>query len=133
MLSCKDRRTRRVRLSTKGGNLPRGSRLRETAVSRRKALAFNKQLRENVVRRLRQPRVSLFIGFRLYLVGVTKQSKGEGDSGSRHAFEKAIMYGKKRFVTYRESDYNNLAFGLNKDYVIKGEKILTLREINRLV
>ena len=41
--------------------------------------------------------------------------KGEGDSGSRHAFEKAKQYGKKRLVMYRETDANDLTFGLNKD------------------
>lgn len=58
--------------------------------------------------------------------------KGEGDSGSRHAFEKAKDYGKKRLVMYRESDSNDLTFGLNKDYVIKDEKALTLKEIKKL-
>ena len=58
--------------------------------------------------------------------------KVEGDSGSRHAFEKAKQYGKKRFVMYRESDSNDLTFGLNKDYVKQGEKIVTLKEIEEL-
>ena len=58
--------------------------------------------------------------------------KGEGDCGSRHAFEKAKQYGKKRLVMYRESDSNDLIFGLNKDYVIQGEKIVTLKEIEEL-
>ena len=58
--------------------------------------------------------------------------KGEGDSGSRHAFEKAKQYGKKRLVMYRESDSNDLMFGLNKEYVVQGEKIVTLKEIKEL-
>lgn len=58
--------------------------------------------------------------------------KGEGDSGSRHAFEKAKEYGKKRLVMFRESDCNDLIFGLNKDYVMQGEKIVTLKEIEEL-
>ena len=58
--------------------------------------------------------------------------KGEGDSGSRHAFEKAKQYGKKRLVKYRESDSNDLMFGLNKEYVVQGEKIVTLKEIEEL-
>ncbi len=58
--------------------------------------------------------------------------KGEGDSGSRHAFEKAKEYDKKRLVMYRESDSNDLMFGLNKDYVMQGEKIVTLKEIEEL-
>lgn len=58
--------------------------------------------------------------------------KEEGDSGSRHAFEKAKEYGKKRLVMYRESDSNNLTFGLNKDYVIQGEKVVSQKEIEGL-
>ncbi len=58
--------------------------------------------------------------------------KGEGDSGSRHAFEKAKEYGKKRLVMYRESDATELTFGLNKDYVMQGENIVSLKEIEVL-
>ena len=58
--------------------------------------------------------------------------KGEGDSGSRHAFEKAKEYGKKRLVMYRETDANKLIFGLNKGYVIQGEKIVSQKEIEEL-
>ncbi len=58
--------------------------------------------------------------------------KGEGDSGSRHAFEKAKEYGKKRLVMFRESDSNDLTFGLNKDYVMQSEKIVSPKEIEEL-
>ena len=58
--------------------------------------------------------------------------KGEGDSGSRHAFEKAKEYGKKRLVMFRETDASDLIFGLNKDYVTQGEKILSQKEIEGL-
>ena len=58
--------------------------------------------------------------------------KGEGDSGSRHAFEKAKEYGKKRLVMYRESDSNDLTFGLNKDYVMQGEKVVSQKAIEGL-
>ena len=58
--------------------------------------------------------------------------EGEGDSGSRHAFEKAREYGKKRFVMFRKIDSNDLIFGLNKDYVMKGEKIVSPKEIEEL-
>ena len=58
--------------------------------------------------------------------------KVEGDSGSRHAFEKAKQYGKKRLVMYRETDANQLIFGLNKDYVIQGEKIVSQKELQKL-
>lgn len=58
--------------------------------------------------------------------------KGEGDSGSRNAFEKAKEYGKKRLVMFRESDSNDLTFGLNKDYVMQGEKVISQKEIEVL-
>lgn len=58
--------------------------------------------------------------------------KKEGNSGSRHAFEKAKEYGKKRLVMYRESDSNNLTFGLNKDYIMQGEKVVSQKAIEEL-
>lgn len=63
---------------------------------------------------------------------IASYRKGEGDSGSRHAFEKAKEYGKKRLVMYRETDANDLTFGLNKDYVMQGEKVVSLKEIEGL-
>ncbi len=66
------------------------------------------------------------------VVLISSFRKGEGDSGSRHAFEKAKDYGKKRLVMYRESDATNLSFGLNKDYVMQGEKIVSQKEIEEL-
>lgn len=66
------------------------------------------------------------------VVLISSFRKGEGDSGSRHAFEKAKEYGKKRLVMFRESDSNDLTFGLNKDYVIKGEKIVSQKAIEEL-
>ena len=66
------------------------------------------------------------------IILIASYRKGEGDSGSRHAFEKAKDYGKKRLVMYRESDSNDLIFGLNKDYVMQGEKIVSQKEIEEL-
>ncbi|MBQ8196881.1 MAG: DNA-processing protein DprA [Clostridia bacterium] len=63
---------------------------------------------------------------------IASYRKNEGDSGSRHAFEKAKQYGKKRLVMYRESDSNDLTFGLNKDYVMQGEKVVSQKEIEGL-
>ena len=63
---------------------------------------------------------------------IASYRKGEGDSGSRHAFEKAKEYGKKRLVMYREKDINDLMFGLNKDYVMQGERAVSQKEIEEL-
>ncbi len=70
-----------------------------------------------------------FSRVRRLFVLIASYRKGEGDSGSRHAFEKAKEYGKKRLVMYRESDSNDLTFGLNKDYVLQGGKAVSLNEI----
>ncbi|MBQ7339912.1 MAG: DNA-processing protein DprA [Clostridia bacterium] len=66
------------------------------------------------------------------VVLIASYRKGEGDSGSRHVFEKAKQYGKSRLVMYRETDANDLIFGLNKDYVMRGEKVVSLKEIEVL-
>ncbi len=66
------------------------------------------------------------------VVLIASYRKGEGDSGSRHAFEKAKEYGKKRFVMFRESDSNDLMFGLNKDYVMQGEKVVSQKQLEEL-
>lgn len=59
--------------------------------------------------------------------------KDEGDSGSRHAFEKAKEYGKKRLVIFNEkTDKNKDIFGLNQDYIARGEKVLTLKTLEEL-
>lgn len=85
---------------------------------------------ESVKRFIERDRLQALYSKAVVLIASFK--KGEGDSGSRHAFEKAKEYDKKRFVMYRESDSNNLTFGLNKDYVMQGEKIVTLKEIEEL-
>ena len=66
------------------------------------------------------------------VVLISSFRKGEGDSGSRHSFERAKQYGKKRLVMYRETDANELIFGLNKDYVMQGEKVVSQKEIEEL-
>ena len=85
---------------------------------------------ENVKRFIERDRLQALYSKAVVLIASYR--KGEGDSGSRHAFEKAKEYGKKRLVMYRESDSNNLQFGLNKDYVKQGEKIVSLKEIEVL-
>lgn len=58
---------------------------------------------------------------------------GCGDSGSRHAMQKAKEYGKKRFVMFNPvTDTNNPIFGLNKKLLDDGVDILTERDIEEL-
>lgn len=85
---------------------------------------------ENVKRFIERNRLQALYSIAVVLIASFR--KGEGDSGSRHAFEKAKEYGKKRLVMFRESDSNDLTFGLNKDYVIQGEKVISLKEIEEL-
>lgn len=86
---------------------------------------------ENVKRFIERDRLQALYSKAVILIASFR--KGEGDSGSRHAFEKAKEYGKKRLVMFRESDSNDLTFGLNKDYVIKGEKIVSQKAIESMV
>ncbi len=85
---------------------------------------------ENVKRFIERDRLQALYSKAVILIASFR--KGEGDSGSRHAFEKAKEYGKKRLVMYRESDSNDLTFGLNKDYVLQGEKIVSQKAIEEL-
>lgn len=60
-------------------------------------------------------------------------SKGKGDSGSRHAMQKAIEYGKLRYVMYNEkNDCNNPMLELNKEQLETGAKPLTKDSVNEL-
>lgn len=85
---------------------------------------------EQIRRFIERDRLQALYSYAVILIASYR--KGEGDSGSRHAYEKAIEYGKKRLVMYKESDSNDLAFGLNKDYVISGEKTVSLKTIEEL-
>ena len=89
-----------------------------------------KNKHENVKRFIERDRLQALYSKAVVLIASYR--KGEGDSGSRHAFEKAKEYGKKRLVMFRESDSNKLIFGLNKDYVMQSEKVISLKEIEEL-
>ena len=60
---------------------------------------------ENVKRFIERDRLQALYSKAVVLIASYR--KGEGDSGSRHAFEKAKEYGKKRLVMFRESDSND--------------------------
>lgn len=60
---------------------------------------------------------------------IASYRNGEGDSGSRHAIEKAKKYSKKRFVMYNENtDKNDIRFGLNKDLLSNERDALLLTQ-----
>ena len=85
---------------------------------------------ENVKRFIERDRLQALYSKAVVLIASFR--RGEGDSGSRHAFEKTKEYGKKRLVMFRESDATDLTFGLNKDYVMQGEKIVSQKAIEEL-
>jgi len=52
--------------------------------------------------------------------------KNKGDSGSRHAMQKAKEYGTQRYVLFNEKkDGNNPMFELNKSLIDDGAKVIT--------
>lgn len=56
---------------------------------------------------------------------------GQGDSGSRHAMEKAKKYGTERFVLYDPStDEDDPLFALNRNYLKEGALPFTKGTIN---
>ena len=56
---------------------------------------------------------------------------GQGDSGSRHAMEKAKEYGTERFVLYNHlTDEDAPLFALNRNYLQEGALPFTTRTIN---
>ena len=64
---------------------------------------------------------------------VASNSYGEGDSGSRHAMNKAKEYNRKRFCMYDEKqDLDNPLFGLNIDEIHSGAQIISYSKINKL-
>lgn len=64
---------------------------------------------------------------------VASNSYGEGDSGSRHAMNKAKEYFKLRFCMYdKKQDLDNPLFGLNRDEINSGAQIISTSKIKGL-
>ena len=58
---------------------------------------------------------------------------GEGDSGSRHAMDKAKAYGTRRFVLFDSAtDEDDPLFALNRKYLGEGAAALTKRTFEEL-
>ena len=65
---------------------------------------------------------------------VASNSYGEGDSGSRHAMNKAKEYSKLRFCMYDEKqDLDNPLFGLNRDEINSEAQIISTSKIKHSV
>lgn len=67
------------------------------------------------------------------VVLIASFTQGNGDSGSRHAMQKAKEYGKLRYVMFDEKiDKDNSIFELNKAQIADGATILTNKTIKEL-
>lgn len=73
---------------------------------------------EGIGRFIARDRLQAMFANRIVLIA--SYLKGEGDSGSRHAMEKAKAYGRERFVMYREEDIDDPQFGLNRQVLQDG-------------
>lgn len=67
------------------------------------------------------------------VVLIASFTQGNGDSGSRHALEKAKKYKRKRFVMYNEkTDLESSIFELNRKEIEEGAEIITINKIKEL-
>ena len=82
---------------------------------------------EGVSRFIARDRLQAMFASRIILIA--SYPKGEGDSGSRHAMEKAKAYGRERYVMYREEDIDNPQFGLNRQILQDGGTVLTAKTL----
>ena len=64
------------------------------------------------------------------VIMIASYRQGQGDSGSRHAMQKAKEYGKQRYVMFNsKTDKDKTIFGLNQDLLNDGATILTDKSI----
>lgn len=71
--------------------------------------------------------------FAANVILIASYAKGQGDSGSRHAMQKATEYGAARYVMYnRYTDTALPIFALNRRLVDDGAEILTPKAIDEI-
>lgn len=64
---------------------------------------------------------------------IASHKKGAGDSGSRHAMNKAKEYKKGRYVMFdNTTDLNLSIFGLNREQISDGAQILTKKTVDEI-
>ena len=67
------------------------------------------------------------------VVLIASYRNGEGDSGSRHAMQKAKEYDRRRFMMFdKHIDFDKAFFGLNQDLLNENVTILTEKSIDDL-
>lgn len=78
----------------------------------------------NIKRFIERDRLQAMFASKIILIA--SYAQGKGDSGSRHAMQKAKEYGVERFVMYNEqTDKDKPIFGLNERLIVEGATILT--------
>lgn len=85
---------------------------------------------ENIKRFIDRDRLQAL--FSKAVILIASNSQGNGDSGSRHAMDKANEYGKIQLVMFNEQDDNNPLFQMNQEYINLGAKVLTKQIIKEL-
>lgn len=71
--------------------------------------------------------------FAANVILIASYDKGQGDSGSRHAMQKATEYGVARYVMYnRSTDADLPIFALNRRLIDEGAEILTPKAIDEI-
>lgn len=87
---------------------------------------------ERIKRFVERDRLQAMLSKAVVLIASFRQS--QGDSGSRHAMQKAKEYGKQRYVMFNEkTDTNQGFFGLNQDLLSDGVSILTENSIKEII
>ncbi len=88
---------------------------------------------ESVKRFIERDRLQALLTKAVVLIASFRQ--GQGDSGSRHAMQKAEEYGKKRFVMFNhQTDNDKAILGLNQDLLNEKDVInLTEKSIKELI
>ena len=86
---------------------------------------------EGIKRFIERDRLQAMFSKAVILIASFRQ--GQGDSGSRHAMQKAKEYGKFRYVMFNQkTDLNKEIFGLNKDLLDNQVTILTEKTIKEI-
>lgn len=87
---------------------------------------------EGIKRFIERDRLQAMFSKAVILIASFRQ--GQGDSGSRHAMQKAKEYRKLRYVMFNQkTDFNKEIFGLNQDLLNDKVIILTEKTIKEII
>lgn len=86
---------------------------------------------EGIKRFIERDRLQAMFSKAVILIASFRQ--GKGDSGSRHAMQKAKEYGKLRYIMFNtKTDFDKEIFGLNQDLLDDEVTILTKKTIKEI-